>query len=158
MSVNRSVNPASKRPDIRLLSIKTDPPASPAFVNNAVCRIQAERARVNVKNLIFFVVGIAGAIAMAYFLSVRSRQGVVQPGALNLQDAAFWFFGIGLIGTCAWRALTGFSTADWHLPLWFAIGAFMIYAEVFNVVSMKEFACQVLLTRHHFVSPCYKTD
>ncbi len=158
MSVNVSVPSASKRPTIRLPGSKTSSSASHSFANNAVCRIQAKRASVNVKNLIVFVAGIAGAVAMAYFVSARGPHGGTQPGALNLQDAAFWFIGIGLVGTCAWRVLTGLSPADWHLPLWFAIGAFMIYAEVFNVVSMKEFACQVVLTRHHFASPCYKAD
>ena len=111
-----------------------------------------------VENSLFFLAGIVGAVAMAYSVSAGNRNGVVRPGAFNLQDAAFCLFGIGPVGACAWRAVTGFSAADWRLPQWFATGAFIIYAEVFNVVPMKEFARQIALSRHHFSSPFYKAD
>jgi len=112
---------------------------------------------VDIKSLTFALAMIAGAVAAAYLVSNRGLGGALYPGAPSFQDAALWFFGLALIGTCLWRILRGASIGDWRLPLGFALGSLVIYGEVFNVLPVKELACQVLLApRHHHVSPCYK--
>jgi hypothetical protein len=120
----------------------------------------AERVEVTVtlKGLIYFAGLLIGAVCAAYLASNRGFGGAVHPSAASIQDALLWMFGLGLIGGCAWRLRRGVSPVDWHVPIWLALGAFILYGEIFNVAPMKEFACQALLQgRGHHSHPCYKS-
>jgi hypothetical protein len=110
---------------------------------------------VTVKGLAYFAGLILAAVAAAY---VASRGiGAIRPSAVSLQDAMLWMSGLGLIGACLWRFVRGATLADWHMPVWLALGAFILYGEIFNVATMKELSCQALLQgRGHHSQPCYK--
>ena len=93
----------------------------------------------------------------AYLASNRGIGGAIHLGPISFQDAMLWLFGLGLIGGCVWRVARGVSLADWHVPIWLALGAFILYGEMFNVAAMKEFSCQALLQRRgHQAGPCYR--
>jgi hypothetical protein len=112
---------------------------------------------VTVKGLTCFAALLIGAVCAAYIVSNRGFGGAANPNAVFLQDALLWLFGLGLIGGCAWRLWRGASLADWHIPIWLALGTFILYGEIFNVAPMKELACQALLQgRGHHSQPCYK--
>jgi prolipoprotein diacylglyceryltransferase len=107
---------------------------------------------VTVKGVVYFAGLMIGAVVAAYLASHRGIGGT----AHSVQDALLWMFGLGLIGACVWRIARGVSRADWHMPIWFALGAFILYGEIFNVATMKEFACQAFLQgRGHHSRPCY---
>lgn len=108
------------------------------------------------RGLAFFAGLIAAAVGAAYVAS-RGIGGAGSPSAAAIQDGMLWVFGLGLVGACVWRLGRGVSLADWHMPIWFAMGAFILYGQIFNVATVKEFSCQVLLQgRGHHSHPCYK--
>jgi hypothetical protein len=110
-----------------------------------------------IKSLTFAVALIGGAIAAAFLASNRGLGSGLHVGALSFQDAALWFFGLAMIGSCLWRLSRGASIADWRPLLALALGALVTCGEVFDILPVKELACQALLApRHHHVSPCYK--
>ena len=114
---------------------------------------------VDIRRLTFPLTMIGGAIAAAFLVSNRGLGGALLRGAPRFQDAALWSFGLVMIGTCIWRIVRGDSIGSGRLPLWFALGAFVLFGEAFNVLAVKELACQVLLApRHRHVSPCYTPD
>ena len=47
---------------------------------------------------------------------------------------------------------------DWRWGLWFAVGTMLLFAEVFDVIWLKEATCNMIVGTHHNVStgPCYK--
>ena len=91
---------------------------------------------------------------LAAFLLARAPlwYAEIRAGGLSSPDAYFWMLGVGLLLSGLWRfqAQQGRAEALW--PIWLAMGAFLIYAEVFNVVPLKRMACGALRTprgAHH---------
>jgi len=73
----------------------------------------------------------------------------IRGGGLSSPDVYFWVLGAGLLLSGLWRlqAQQGRIEARW--TLWLALGAFLIYAEIVDVVPLKRMACTVLLTPRH---------
>jgi hypothetical protein len=120
--------------------------------------VERAEVTVTVRGLVYFAGLLIGAVSAAYLASSRGLGGGVHANAASIQDAMLWLFGLGLIGGCVWRVWRGVSLADWHVPIWFALGAFILYGEIFNVATVMELTCQALLQgRGHHSHPCYKS-
>jgi hypothetical protein len=112
---------------------------------------------VTVKGLALFAAMMVVAVGAAYLASNRGIGVAARWNGVSIQDAMLWMFGLGLIGACLWRVGRGVSRADWHVPIWFALGSFILYGEIFNVATMKELSCQAFLQgRGHHSERCYK--
>lgn len=76
----------------------------------------------------------------------------------SLQDLAFWIFGFLLTATAAYTYFRRRDQFDWRWGVWFGVGAMLLFAEVDDVIWLKEATCNMIVGTHHNVStgPCYR--
>ena len=112
-------------------------------------------------NILVYAAAALFGIACAFLLVNRQWiEAKFQTGHLPFQDWVLWFFGIALVGNGLYRLATRGANVDRRWPFWIIVGGTMLYAEVFNVIPLKETACRILAGRHHHLDPgaCYKAD
>jgi hypothetical protein len=112
-------------------------------------------------NILVFAAAALFGVACAFLLfNGPWIEAKFQTGHLPFQDWVLWFFGIALVGNGLYRLVTRGAIVDRRWPVWILVGGTMLYAEVFNVIPVKEMACRILAGKHHHLDPgaCYKTD
>lgn len=102
---------------------------------------------------------LAAALALgvlAAFVVTQAAPWFHRPvaGAWLTTDVALLMIGVAITISGLWRLWALRGAADFRWPIWLAMGAFVLYAEAFDVVPVKQLACRVFLTpRHSNTSP-----
>ena len=93
----------------------------------------------------------AGAVAVlaAYVLAAAPHWiHLLREGGPVSADTALLVFGTAILLSGIWRFWALGGAWDLRWPIWMAMGAFVLYAEIFDVVPLKQMACRVFLTPH----------
>jgi hypothetical protein len=101
-----------------------------------------------------------GAFAVLYHYDRPQIDGYLHTSHLQPQDWFFWMFGLACVGGAVYSYVKRSGGFDWRWGLWLAIGGVILYAELADVIWLKEATCRILAGRHHaaWTGSCYQPN
>jgi drug/metabolite transporter (DMT)-like permease len=103
--------------------------------------------------LVFLAAFLFGLFVIAYRYHGAAIDAYLHISHLHPQDWLLLIFGSGCVGGIVYNFLNDPDTLDWRGSFWLIIGGLMIYAELGNVLWLKEGTCW-MITRYHADQYC----